>query len=100
MCPKRALGGENNALPRGMAIMVGFQRDAVPRYNCAYSGPGAFKITCPEGHLGGSVIYMSAFSSGQGFRVLGLSPTLGFLFSGESASPLPPLVLSRALSNK
>jgi len=55
------------------------------------------------GHLGGSVSYASAFGSGHDLRVLGSSPMLGSLLSGESASPSlsaspPAYVLSLSLS--
>ena len=42
------------------------------------------------GHLGGSVGGVSAFSSGYDPRVLGSSPAVGSLLSGELLSlPLP-----------
>ena len=54
-------------------------------------------------HLGGSVSYISAFSSGHDPRVLGLSPILGSLLSEESVSPSPYVstrILLVSLSNK
>ena len=51
--------------------------------------------TIALGCLGGSVNEMSAFGSGHGLRVLGLSPATGSLLSGESPSSpslfTPPL---------
>ena len=43
------------------------------------------------GTFGSSVSYVAAFSLGHDPGVLGLSPALGFLFSGESVSPSPLL---------
>ena len=40
-----------------------------------------------RGHLGGQLL--SIFSLGHGLRMLRLSPALGSLLSGESASPSP-----------
>ena len=51
-----------------------------------------------EGHLGGSVDWASAFSSVHDFRILGWSPSLGSLLSGESSSPSPPPPLMLSLS--
>ena len=49
------------------------------------------------GHLGGSVSWVSAFSSGHDPRVLGWSPKSGSLLSRESASPSPSACRSPCL---
>ena len=51
-----------------------------------------------RGHLGGSVSYASAFGLGHDPRVLGSSPALGSLLSGESASPSACVSASLSLS--
>ena len=48
-----------------------------------------------KGCLGGSVSWVSVFSSGHGPGVLGSSPALGSLLSGESS---PRLMFSLTLS--
>ena len=50
--------------------------------------------------LGASVGWVSAFSSGHGPGVLGLSPLSGSLFSGESASAPPLLIPALSLNLK
>ena len=64
--------------------------------SCCYFGPydnsetHVSSRTIAVGHLGGSVSGACAFGSGNGPRVLGLSPRSGSLLSGEPASPFPP----------
>ena len=53
--------------------------------------------------LGGLISYVSAFSSGHDLGVLGQSPVLGSLLSGQSTSPsaspsAPPFPLACVLS--
>ena len=52
----------------------------------------------PQGHLGCSACWASAFSSGHDPRILGLSPTLGSLLGWESASPSLSALLVFSLS--
>ena len=47
------------------------------------------KIIKHQGCLSGSIDWASAFCSGHGLRVPGLSPTLGSLLSRKSVSPRP-----------
>ena len=59
-----------------------------------------FKIIL-GGHLGGSVIWVSAFSSGHDLRVLGLSPQVPGSVEGGGGLlfPLPLLLLLLVLSH-
>ena len=50
---------------------------------------GLLNENCTGAHLGDSDGSASAFGSGHNPRVLGLSPTLGSLFSGEPVPPSP-----------